>query len=187
MPKIPWDPMRKWIQRTIRDTAFIHPSKDLTVLMQSPAHYWKDIGKKDYSCLPASNLTLCQIIPWSHQSRAGNMTCSRIKKFWKQHQDGIFTGCPLQQCALAHPQQHCHGWFFFAPCLILTFPMGSISVRSPRFHSSDQSAVDYHSIHLLFLICSAQSGHHRKPWRAVQPVTQGTKEGFDVSLWIRKY
>lgn len=151
MPQIPWDPKQKWIQRTLRDTAFIHPSKDLTVLMQSPAHYWKDIGKKHYSCQPASNLTLCQIIPWSHQSRAGNMKCSRIKKFWKQHQDDIFTGCPLQQHALAHTGSTAMA-IIFSLCLILTFPMGSIAVRSPRFHSSEQSAVDYHSIHLLFFI-----------------------------------
>lgn len=133
MPKILWDPKRKWIQRAIRHTAFIHPSKDLTVLMQSPAHYWKDIGKKDYSCLPASNLTLCQIIPWSHYSRAANTKRSRIKKFWKQHQDDIFTGCPLQQRASAHPGSTAMADFFL-PMFNPNIPYGyHFSQGSPLY------------------------------------------------------
>lgn len=110
--------------------------------MQSQTDYWKDTWKKDYSCLPARSLLCLKV--------AADMKSSGIKHFSKPYQYDTSEDSS-QQCALTHCQLTL-ALLAASPCVWILITMGNSSVRPPRPHYFNRFAVDYHSIHSLFLI-----------------------------------
>lgn len=152
----------------------------MTIPMWSPADYWTDIQKEDYSCLPASN----PILP--HRSLVSPKHSGRYKKlqdqtFLKATPGQYFSRLSSSAAALTRCQ-HSHRWFlcsmfdldtYYNMGNILPYTMGNILMyiilwatpQVSRPHYSHHFASDYHNVHPLLLIWSWQ---HRKPQRTEQ-------------------
>lgn len=162
----------EWAQRAIRRTQsvyFTHPSKDLTILLQSPADYWKDREEGLFlpTCQQPDTVPEHSVVSPKHSGWYEELQDqTQLKHFWKPNQDGIFSRLP-SSAAWFNPLQVTLP-LLASPCVwawCLLWVIFQLGLQDPATHNS-----------LQFICCFsldlAQSWQRRKPWRAEQPHRQ---------------